>query len=141
NGVAKEFPLILTTGRLNEHDSGETHGSPWLAELQQVMHVEMHPMDAEALGIALGQDVWVESPTGGRIKVEAMINEQGLRGTVFLPQHFAGRFQGFDLRPRYPAGSEPVVTGETANTVTGYGYDPITQIQSSKASLCRVVRA
>src|SRR5262249_2726384 len=62
NGVAKEFPLILTTGRLNEHDSGETHGSPWLAELQQVMHVEMHPMDAEALGIALGQDVWVESP-------------------------------------------------------------------------------
>src|SRR5262249_29452288 len=109
------YPLILTTGRLDEHESGDTRGSPWLAELQQTMHVEIHPSDAAALGIVLGQEVWVEGPERGRIKVEAMVTERTLPGIVFLPHHFAGRFQGVDYRARYPAGAEPIVTGEAVN--------------------------
>ena len=36
-GIAKDFPIILTSGRLVEYEGGgeETRSNPWLAELQQ----------------------------------------------------------------------------------------------------------
>ena len=46
--VSKEFPIILTSGRLVEYEGGgdETRSNPWLAELQQKMFVEVNPFDA-----------------------------------------------------------------------------------------------
>ena len=43
--VVKDFPLILTSGRLVEYEGGgeETRSNKWLAELQQDMFVEVHP--------------------------------------------------------------------------------------------------
>lgn len=39
-GIAKQFPLILSSGRLVEYEGGgeETRTNPWLAELQQDMN-------------------------------------------------------------------------------------------------------
>jgi formate dehydrogenase major subunit len=49
--------------------------------------------------------------------------------------------QGKDLRDKYPQGADPIVLGEAANTVLTYGYDSVTQMQETKASLCRIEAA
>ncbi len=49
--------------------------------------------------------------------------------------------EGVDLSHRYPTGTLPYAIGESANTVTNYGYDIVTQIPETKGGLCRVERA
>jgi formate dehydrogenase major subunit len=140
---SKEFPLILTSGRLVEYEGGgdESRSNPWLAELQQDMFAEIHPSDANNAGIRDGSMLWVEGPEGSKIKVKAMVTRRVAPGVVFLPFHFAGHMQGEDLRSKYPPGADPYVLGEAANTVMTYGYDSVTQMQESKCSLCRIKAA
>ena len=85
--------------------------------------------------------VWVESPEKSRIKVMAMITERVGKGVAFLPFHFGGHFQGEDRRSKYPEGADPFVLGEAANTALTYGYDSVTNMQETKASLCKITRA
>ena len=139
-----EFPLIMTSGRLVEYEGGgdETRSNPWLAELQQDMFAEINIVDANNNGIRDGQQIWVESPEGARIKVMAKVTQEGVAaGVVWLPFHFGGHFQGRDLRDKYPAGSDPYVLGEACNTAFTYGYDSVTAMQETKCSLCRISRA
>jgi formate dehydrogenase major subunit len=140
---SKDFPLIHTSGRLVEYEGGgdETRSNPWLAELQQHMFAEINPGDANDSGIRNGQDMWLEGPEGGRIKVKALVTRRVERGVVFTPFHFGGHFQGKDLRAKYPEGSDPYVLGEACNTVFTYGYDSVTQMQETKCSLCKVYPA
>jgi formate dehydrogenase major subunit len=139
----KDFPMVLTTGRLVEYQGGgaETRSNAWLAELQQEMFVEINPFNANNNGIRDGHDVWVFTPEGARILVKAMVTNRVGRGVAFLPFHFAGVFQGKDLRDKYPPGADPYVIGEAANTAMTYGYDVVTQMQETKASLCRIEAA
>ena len=141
--ISKQFPLILTSGRLVEYEGGgdETRSNPWLAELQQENFVEINPKDAEARGIKNNQFVWVQSPTGAKIKVKSMITERVASGTTFIPFHFAGWWQGADLLDKYPKGAAPIVRGEAVNTATTYGYDSVTMMQETKTTLCQVVAA
>ena len=88
-----------------------------------------------------GADIWVEGAEGGRIKVKAMVTRRVDRGVVFVPFHFGGKFQGKDLTSKYPQGAAPYVVGEAANTATTYGYDPVTQMQETKVTLCKVTPA
>ena len=122
---SKDFPIILTSGRLVEYEGGgdETRSNPWLAELQQDMFVEMNPRDSNTLGIKDGDMVWVKTPEGAQIKVMAMVTERVAAGVAFLPFHFGGHMEGKDLRDKYPAGADPYVLGEAANTAMTYGYD------------------
>jgi formate dehydrogenase major subunit len=140
---SKDFPTILTTGRLVEFEGGgdESRSNVWLAELQQEMFVEINRFDANNSGIRDGSAVWVHGPEGSKILVKAMITERVAPGVAFLPFHWGGHFQGEDLRSKYPEGSDPYVLGEAANTVMTYGYDSVTQMQESKASLCRIEAA
>ncbi|MDX5360397.1 MAG: formate dehydrogenase subunit alpha [Alphaproteobacteria bacterium] len=141
--VSKEFPIILTSGRLVEYEGGgdETRSNPWLAELQQDMFVEINPRDANNLGIQDGNMVWVYGPEGGKVRVKAMVTERVGTGVAFMPFHFGGHFQGEDLRSKYPAGADPYVLGEATNTAQTYGYDSVTQMQETKCTLCRIERA
>ena len=143
NDFSKDFPIILTSGRLVEYEGGgdETRSNPWLAELQQQMFVEVHPRDANNLGVRDGDMVWVEGPEGGKVRVQAMVTERVGVGVAFMPFHFGGMFQGEDLRAKYPDGADPYVLGESANTVCTYGYDSVTQMQESKCTLCRIMPA
>jgi formate dehydrogenase major subunit len=139
-----DYPLIMTSGRLVEYEGGgdETRSNPWLAELQQDMFAEVNVADANDAGIKHGDDIWVEGPEGGRIKVKAKVTKEGVaRGVVWLPFHFGGHFQGEDLRSKYPSGSDPYVLGEACNTAFTYGYDSVTAMQETKCSLCRISRA
>ena len=137
---SEDFPLVITSGRLVEYEGGgeEQRSNPWLAELQQDMFVEINPKDANDLSIRDRQMVWIESPEGAKIKVMAMITRRVAAGVVFTPFHFGGWFQGKDLLAKYPEGAAPIVRGEACNTALTYGYDSVTQMQETKASLCRV---
>ncbi len=140
---SKEYPIILTSGRLVEYEGGgdETRSNPWLAELQQHMFVEVNPRDANNLGLRDGAMVWVEGPEGGKVKVMAMVTERVGEGVAFMPFHFGGWWQGEDLRHKYPKGADPYVLGESSNTAQTYGYDSVTQMQETKATLCRISAA
>ncbi len=65
--ISKQFPLIMTSGRLVEYEGGgeETRSNAWLAELQQNMYVEINPKAANDRGIRNSDYVWVKTPDRG----------------------------------------------------------------------------
>jgi formate dehydrogenase major subunit len=140
---SKEFPTILTSGRLVEYEGGgdESRANKWLAELQQDMFCEVNPVDANDAGIRDGQNMWVYSPEGGKVLVQAMVTERVAQGVAFMPFHFGGHWQGKDLREKYPPGADPYVLGEASNMCGTYGYDSVTQMQETKTTLCRIEAA
>ena len=140
---SKDFPTILTSGRLVEYEGGgdESRSVKWLAELQQDMFCEVHPVDANNAGIRDGADMWVYSPEGGKVLVKALVTERVAQGVAFMPFHFGGHWQGKDLRSKYPEGSDPYVLGEASNMCGTYGYDSVTQMQETKTTLCRIEAA
>jgi len=140
---SKDFPLIHTSGRLVEYEGGgeETRSNPWLAELQQHMFAEINPADANDLGIKDKQWIWLEGPEGGKIKIMAMVTPRVGRGVVFTPFHFGGWYEGQDLLAKYPEDTAPYVRGEACNTAFTYGYDSVTMMQETKASLCKITAA
>jgi len=138
--ISKQFPIILTSGRLVEYEGGgeETRSNPWLAELQQENFVEINPKAANDRGIRNNELVWVKTPTGARIKVKAMVTERVGADTAFIPFHFSGWWQGKDMLDQYPEGAAPIVRGEAVNTATTYGYDSVTMMQETKTTLCQI---
>ncbi len=141
--IGKTFPIILTSGRLTEYEGGgdETRSNRYLAELQQEAFVEINPAAANDRGIRNGEQVWLSTPTGARIKVKALVTERVDRQTAFMPYHFAGRWQGTDMLAYYPAGAAPIVRGEAVNTATTYGYDIVTMMQETKTTVCQIEKA
>ena len=143
NDFSKDFPTILTSGRLVEYEGGgdESRSNKWLAELQQDMFCEINPVDANNAGIRDGADMWVHSPEGGKVLIKAMVTDRVAAGVAFMPFHFGGHWQGKDLRDKYPDGADPIVLGEASNMCGTYGYDSVTQMQETKVTLCRVEAA
>jgi formate dehydrogenase major subunit len=141
--LMKKFPYILTTGRMVEHmgTGTETRSNKYLTELAPDMYAEINPCLASTLGIRTGEMMWIESPEGGRIKVKAKVTERVDERTIFLPYHFGEMFEGKSLADRMPEGHVPSGVGESANCVTNYGYDIITQNQAIKDGLCTISRA
>jgi len=140
-GIAKEYPLILSSGRLVEYEGGgeETRTNPWLAELQQDMFIEINPSDAAERGIKDGGWVWVTgAENSAKARMKALVTERVGKGVAWMPFHFGGWFGGKDLRDNYPKGTDPIVLGESANTITTYGYDPATGMQEPKVTLCQI---
>ncbi|HEV7260088.1 MAG TPA: formate dehydrogenase subunit alpha [Bosea sp. (in: a-proteobacteria)] len=143
-GIAKSFPIVLTSGRLVEYEGGgeETRSNRWLAELQQDMFVEINPADASARGIKDGAFVWVSGPeNNSKARVKALVTERVGKGVAFMPFHFGGFYQGTDQRGNYPKGTDPIVLGESVNIVTTYGYDPVTAMHEGKVTLCQIAAA
>jgi formate dehydrogenase major subunit len=139
--VVQQFPLILSSGRLVEYEGGgeETRSNRWLAELKQEMYVEINPIDARDRGIADNSWVWVTGPeNAARTRVKALVTGRVGKGIAWRPYGFAEWFQGVDQRSKYPKGSDPIVLGESVNTLTTYGFDPATGMQEPKATLCQI---
>ena len=140
---SKEFPINLVTGRLvNMNGAGvENRASKYLAALTPEMFCDINPNLAANYGIKDGDMMWIHSPEGTKIKVKAKYSYSVSEDRVFIPFHFAGYFQGEDRSANYPEGTKPYAVGESANTVTNYGYDIITQIPETKGGLCRIEKA
>ena len=140
---SKEFPINLVTARLvNFSGAGmETRASKYLSRITPEMFADIHPELAAKHGIKNWDFVWVHSPEGTKIKVRARIVPSVKPNMIFLPFHWAGYMQGVDMTGNFPEGTRPFAVGESANTVTNYGYDIVTQIPETKGGLCRIERA
>ncbi|QCT95195.1 formate dehydrogenase [Caminibacter mediatlanticus TB-2] len=140
---SKEFPINLVTGRLVMYSGAGLieRNSKYITQLEPEMFAHINPELAYKHGINDGDMMWIYSPDGAKIKVKAKFSYSVSPDRIFLPFHFAGIFEGKDLSDKYPEGLVPYAIGESANTVTNYGYDIITQIPETKAGLCRIEKA
>jgi formate dehydrogenase major subunit len=144
----KKYPVILNTGRQVEFEGGGAaeRACWWLVELQPEMYAEIHPKLANTHRLKHGDWMWIESPEDlddkpSRVKVKAKVTRRVPPDMVYLPFHWGGSFEGKDLTGKFPKGNEPYAIGESANVVTNYGYDRVTQMQETKGGLCRIVKA
>ncbi len=139
-GIAKEFPIILSSGRLVEYEGGgeETRSNPWLAELQQDMFERStrrtRPSAASVTAAGLG-DRRREQFEGPHESARHRARRQGCRLDA-VPLRWL--VPGEDQRAKYPKGTDPYVLGESVNAVTTYGYDPVTGMQETKVTLCQI---
>jgi len=83
-----EYPFILSTGRVLYHWHGGTlTRRSKLDDIYPEALVEIHPRDAEQLGISSRDWVNMRSRRG-EIQVRTLVTERSPVGTVFLPFHF-----------------------------------------------------
>ncbi len=81
--LAKEYPLVMTGGRIPFYHHNTLKNIPWLREIYPVPELWIHPEAAEAYGISEGDWVWVESKRG-KIRAVASVTEGINPGTVYM---------------------------------------------------------
>lgn len=84
----EEYPYNLTTGRVLYHWSGSAMtGRSRLKDIFPEAVCEIHPDDAQELGLVTGD--WVNvSSRRGTITLRVLVTGRSPRGTVFVPFHF-----------------------------------------------------
>ncbi|HEY6007795.1 MAG TPA: formate dehydrogenase subunit alpha, partial [Geobacteraceae bacterium] len=84
----REFPFILTTGRVLEHwHGGSLTRHSKLDDLYPEALVELHPDDALRLGVEDRETVRVSSRRGA-VVLRATVTTRTTPGVVFIPFHF-----------------------------------------------------
>ncbi len=85
----EEYPLILTTARVEEHYNTGTMSrrSPTLNRQVPENYVDVHPADADRYGIADGDMVRLQSRRG-EIELKAQVTEATKEGVVWTTPHF-----------------------------------------------------
>ncbi|MEF8838132.1 MAG: formate dehydrogenase subunit alpha [Haloarculaceae archaeon] len=86
----EDYPLILTTARLEEHYNTGTMSrrSPTLNRQHPENFVDIHPNDAERYGVEDGDDVTIRSRRG-EITLKAQVTEDIKEGSIWTTPHFA----------------------------------------------------
>ncbi len=117
----REYPLILTTGRMLEHWHTGTMSRKCriLNDLVPYGTLEISNTDAEQIGIKNGELLSVSSRRG-KIEVEAEITDRAVAGTVFMAFHFHEN---------------------PANALTIAALDPIARIPELKVCAVKVEKA
>jgi formate dehydrogenase major subunit len=84
-----DFPFVLNTGRVLEHwhTGVMTRRSAALNAIEPEAFLEMHPQDAENLGLAEDEYVTVSSRRG-MITLKVRIADSPAPGSIFIPMHF-----------------------------------------------------
>jgi formate dehydrogenase major subunit len=129
---SEAYPYVVTTYRLTEHHTagGFTRFSPYLAELQPAMFVEVHPDLARERGLEHGN--WATIVTA-RSAIEARV----LVTDRMRPVKIDGRVQHQVGLP-YHWGSRGLTTGGSANDLSHMTLDPNVHIQEVKAFTCDI---
>ena len=119
--VDRDFPLYLTTGRVlyQYHTGTMTMKTGGLNEMAPECFVEISPGDAQRFAIADGALVGIASRRG-RIQARVKISPKAVRGTVFLPFHYAQA---------------------AANRLTNAALDPISGIPEFKVCAVKLEKA
>jgi formate dehydrogenase alpha subunit len=117
----EEYPLYLTTGRVlyQFHTGTMTMKSDGLNELAPESFVEISAQDAEAYRIEDG-DLLKISSRRGDIEAKARLSEKAVKGTIFIPFHYAGA---------------------AANKLTNTALDPTAKIPEFKVCAVRIEKA
>ena len=85
----EEYPYNLSTGRVLYHWSGSTMtGRSTLEDVYPEATCEMHPTDADDIGLETGDWIEVQSRRGA-ISLRVLITGRSPEGTIFIPFHFA----------------------------------------------------
>jgi len=86
--TSSKYPLILTTGRiLSQYNVGAQTRRTANVEWHGEDKLELHPHDAEALGIETNDWVGIRSRTGETV-MRALVNERMQPGVVYTTFHF-----------------------------------------------------
>jgi ferredoxin-nitrate reductase len=122
----KDFPLVLTTGRIRDqwHTMTKTGKIARLRLHQPQSVLEMHPEDARTTGIGDGDIVLVESRRG-EVRLPVRLTADVKKGCVFLPMHW-GKIHGSDLN--------------RVNNLTHNLVDPVSKEPDLKFCAVRVAR-
>jgi anaerobic selenocysteine-containing dehydrogenase len=129
--VAKEFPLVLTTGaRILSFFTSEHRQLPKLRRISRDPQVEIHPDTARQFGIESGDWVWIETRRG-KIRQRAHLSD-GIDPRVINVEFgwwFPERGDG-----------ECGVWESNANVLTNIEppYDPAMGTYQLRALLCRI---
>ena len=117
-----EFPMILTTGRVRDqwHTMTRTGKISSLLRNEPSAFLELHPNDAERLGIAPGEIVHVVTRRG-RARAPSKVTDRIRSGTCFMPFHWGGLF------------GEAVV-----NQMTVDAFDALSKQPELKFAACRI---
>ena len=81
--LSKEYPLIMTNGRVPFYHHSTLRNIPALREIYPVPELWMHPSDAKKYGVAPGDWVWIES-LRGKIRAKAYVTEGMRPGAVCM---------------------------------------------------------
>jgi formate dehydrogenase major subunit len=127
-----EFPFVLTTYRLTEHHTagGMTRFTPYLAELQPGMFVEVHPELARERGLTHGDWATISS-TRSAIEARVMVTDR------IRPVRINGR-KVHQVGLPYHWGTRGLTTGGSANDLTHMALDPNVHIMETKALTCDI---
>ena len=84
-----EYPIAMTTGRIIEHwhTLTMTGTAPQLNRAAPKAYVEIHPEDAQEMGIKNKSQVVITSRRGS-LQIEARVIDRPAPGTVFVPWHW-----------------------------------------------------
>jgi len=117
----KEYPFLLTTGRVlyHYHTGTMTMKSPGLNQMSPECFVEISAGDAASIGLANGDMAEVKSRRG-KIKAKIEISTKAVDGTLFIPFHFANA---------------------AANRLTNAKLDPVAKIPEFKICAITVQKA
>jgi formate dehydrogenase alpha subunit len=113
-----EYPLTLTTGRImfHFHTGTMSRRSEKLHNEVPEAYVELHPDDAQRIGLGRDSRVRVGSRRG-EIELAARVTDRITPGVVFIPFHFAEA---------------------AANALTNSAFDPIAKIPEYKVCAVRI---
>jgi len=119
--LARDYPFVLSTGaRLPMFIHSRLFRLPWCRSLRPQAAADLNPSDAEALGIAQGDEIEITTPTGS-IHVRANLTQMVRPGDV----HMLHGYPEADV-----------------NTLLEGDYlDPISGFPGYKAALCAVRKA
>jgi len=129
---AELYPYVATTYRLTEHHTagGMTRFTPYLAELQPQMFVEVHPDLARERGLEHGG--WATVVTSrSAIEARVMVTDR------VRPVRVGGRVCHQVGLP-YHWGQRGLTTGGAANDLAHMALDPNVHIQEVKAFTCDI---
>ena len=117
------YPLLLNTGRIRDqwHTMTRSGKSATLSQHCAEPFVEIHPKDAEKLGISTPDIVAVNSADGHMI-ARALVTDRTQKGHVFAPMHWSG----------------PWAANGRATSLVAANTDPISGQPESKRSAVSV---
>jgi len=119
--ATKQYPFVLTTGRMLEHyhTGTMTRKVAGLNKIAPGPYVELNPADAEAMKVKDGAKVTVASRRG-KITLPARVTYRVSKGECFIPFHFHEA---------------------AANVLTAANVDPIAKIPEFKVSAVKITKA
>ncbi|RBP00955.1 assimilatory nitrate reductase (NADH) alpha subunit apoprotein [Roseiarcus fermentans] len=119
------FPFILNTGRIRDqwHTMTRTAKTPRLTGHIGEPFVEIHPADAEALGVKPADLAEIES-AHGRAILRVVVTERQRPGSLFAPMHWTDQFAS--------QGRIDAVTSSAVDPVSGQPELKITAVSAKR---------